>query len=292
MSTRKSNVKIENNKVIFSQEIINYFESLRNEETSEWIDKYFEVLSDIRNIDSEKYHFHHIKPCFTFKDEEHKNRKQTRPLADKFNENIIKLSIYNHFFAHFYLWKIFNNVDSKWAFQHMCGQNTYIDNLTENELKEIVELKEECAKKNQTEEDSIQYQANYRKTHKKSMTEYNHQYRSINKESISKQRKKKYNDNREEELEKKRNYYKNNKEEISQKHKKRYENNKEKILKQSLEYRNKNREKINKKKKEWCNQQCYDPIKKDYCTLNALRARKYYNKELYKCIIPSKYIIK
>ena len=31
MSTRKPNVKIEDNKIIFSQEIINYFESLRNE---------------------------------------------------------------------------------------------------------------------------------------------------------------------------------------------------------------------------------------------------------------------
>ena len=48
MSFRKANVKIENNKVVFSQEIINYFESLRNEGTSEWIDKYFDVLSDLQ----------------------------------------------------------------------------------------------------------------------------------------------------------------------------------------------------------------------------------------------------
>lgn len=31
MSTKKPNVKIENGKVIFSKEILDYFESLRNE---------------------------------------------------------------------------------------------------------------------------------------------------------------------------------------------------------------------------------------------------------------------
>ena len=50
-----------------------------------------------------------------------KNQRQTKPLADKFNGNLIKLSIYNHLFAHFYLWKIFNNKDSKISFQRMCG---------------------------------------------------------------------------------------------------------------------------------------------------------------------------
>ena len=74
MPIRKANVKIENNKVVFSQEIINYFESLRNEETSEWIDKYFDVLSDPSNFDAEKYNIHHIIPCCTFKDKNHKTR--------------------------------------------------------------------------------------------------------------------------------------------------------------------------------------------------------------------------
>ena len=153
MPIRKANVKIENNKVVFSQEIINYFESLRNEETSEWIDKYFDVLSDPSNFDAEKYNIHHIIPCCTFKDKNHKTREECEKVADKFNENLIKLSIHNHFYAHYHLWKIFNDVNSKTAFQRMCGQGKYIDNLTEDELKEIATLKEECAKKNQTEED-------------------------------------------------------------------------------------------------------------------------------------------
>ena len=68
MSRRNSTVKIENGKVVFSQEIIDYFENLRNEKNSEWIDKYFEVLSDSSNLNAKKFNLHHIKPCFAFKD--------------------------------------------------------------------------------------------------------------------------------------------------------------------------------------------------------------------------------
>ena len=148
-----STVEIKDNKVLFSKEILEYFEDLRNEETSEWIDKYFDILSDENNLTAEKYNIHHIRPCCTFKDKEHKNRKQTQKLADKFNGNLIKLSIYNHFFAHYYLWKIFNNRDCKLGFKRMCGQSNFIDNLTENELKEIAKLQEDCAKTNKTEEE-------------------------------------------------------------------------------------------------------------------------------------------
>ena len=41
MSKPNSTVEIVNGKVVFSQEIIDYFESLKNEENSEWIDKIF-----------------------------------------------------------------------------------------------------------------------------------------------------------------------------------------------------------------------------------------------------------
>ena len=133
MSIRKANVKIENGKVVFSQEILDYFESLRNEETSEWINKCFEVLSDPSNFNAEKYNIHHIRPCFTFKDENHKTRKETEPLADEFNGNLIKLSVYNHLFIHYYLWKIFNNKDSKLDFQRMCGLKKYKDKLKKDE---------------------------------------------------------------------------------------------------------------------------------------------------------------
>ena len=152
MANRNSTVKIVDGKVVFSQEVLSYFESIRNEENSVWIDKYFEYLSDKENLTAEKYNLYHIRPCCTFKDEEHKNRKETLPLGD--NRNIIKISVYNHLLAHYCLWKIYDNWDSKNAIQKMCEQKQYIDNLTENELKEIAKLKEECVKENQTKEEA------------------------------------------------------------------------------------------------------------------------------------------
>ena len=59
----------------------------------------------------------------------------------------------------------------------MCGLKTYIDNLTEDELKEIATLKEECAKENQTQEEyklkKRLSDKNWNKTHKKEVSEKN-----------------------------------------------------------------------------------------------------------------------
>lgn len=301
MARRNSTVNIINDKVVFSQEIINYFESLRNEKNSEWIDKYFNVLSDERNLNAEKFEIHHIRPCFTFKDKEHKTRKQSKPLADGFNRNLIKLSIYNHLFAHYCLWKIFDNFDSKMAFQRMCGLKTYINNLTENELIKIASLKEECAKKNQTEDEKREQRKRYNKNHKKERKEYSKQRYENNKERIAEQHKDYYKYNKEEILErqKERNnnnkekiaeynkeYRKNNKEKISKKLKEWYENNKEDILNQQKQYRKNNKEKIANYHKEWYENNkekiseqdkkrnkllCYDPIKENECSYNTLR---------------------
>ena len=41
MAKRNSTVKIIDSKVVFSQEIIDYFENLRTVENTEWNDKYF-----------------------------------------------------------------------------------------------------------------------------------------------------------------------------------------------------------------------------------------------------------
>ena len=122
MAKRNSTVKIKDGKVVFSQEIIDYFENLRTEENSEWIDKYFDVLSDTSNFDAPKYNIHHIMPCFTFKDETHKIRKETRIFADRIKENLIKLSVYNHILAHYCLWRIFKTNDSKSPVILMCNK--------------------------------------------------------------------------------------------------------------------------------------------------------------------------
>ena len=256
MANRNSTVEIVDGKVVFSEEILSYFENLRTKENSEWIDKYFKTLFNVSNINSEKYHFHHIRPCFTFKDEIHTNRKQTKPLGDNFNGNLIKLSIYNHLFAHYYLWKIFGNKDSKIAFQRMCGEGKYIDNLTENELKEIAILKENCSKENLTEKEKkkhkLQSQANYRKNNKDKIKKKNEEYRE---------------NNHEKRLQTQANYRKNNEDKIKLIGANYRKNNKDKIKKKNEEYRENNKEKISNFFKLKNSQQCYDPKKKKISAL-------------------------
>ena len=265
MPRRNSTVEIKDGKVVFSKEVLEYFESIRTEENSVWIDKYFDYLSDESNLSAEKYNGHHIIPCFTFKDETHRTRKETESLANKVEGNIIKLSIYNHILAHHCLWKIYNNYESKYSIQYTIGKNKEIDGLSENEIKEIAKIQEECAKTNQTEEERKERQkkkynkANiYKKSHKKQISEQGKRYRESHKEEISKKGK----------------IYR--------------ENNKEKIKKKNKENYEKNKDKVSEKGK----QLCFDPIENKSCTLNALKCRKQRNKELYKDIAPTQCIIK
>lgn len=285
MSIRKPTVKIVNDKIVFSNSVLNYFESIRTKENSEWIDKYFEVLSNPSNINSKKHNIHHIRPCFTFKDKNHKSRKETEPLADKFDENKIKLSIYNHFFAHYYLWKIYNTRDSKEAFQRMCGQEKYKDNLTENELKEIARLKEECSKENSTKEERNKKYAEthkeelkqWRESHKLEKAEYDKIYRKNNKDKYKKLVSEWYENNKEKAKVIRKRYEDNAKEKISARKRNQYQRNKEQILNRQKEYNN---------------QQCYDPIKENYCILTTLQYRKRTHKDLYKDVIPTNCIIR
>ena len=279
MSKRNSTIKIKDSKVVFSKEILEYFESLRNEETSEWINKYFEVLSDPLNFNAEKYNIHHIRPCCTFKDKTHRNRIQTQKLGDAFNGNLIKLSIYNHLFAHFYLWKIFNSRDSKETFQRMYGEEKYIDNLTENELKEIARLKEDCAKINLTGEElrlhNKQSKRKYNQSEKSKISKckYKHSEKGKNK------RKEYENSEKGKELSSKRCYKYRNSEKGKQTREK-WLNNGGKIWQE--EY-NKS-EKGKRRAKKYNSKPCYDPIEKDFPNLGTLRGRKSRNKEKYKNI--------
>ena len=276
MSKRNSTVEIVNGKVVFLEEVLSYFESIRNEENSAWIDKYFEYLSDENNLTATKYSGHHIIPCFTFKDETHKNRKETEPLANKIEGNIIKLSIYNHILAHHCLWKIFDNFDSKSSFQQMCGQKKYMNDISEDELKEIAKLKDECAKENQTEKERKEYEKQYREENKDKLKKKSKIYREENKEKIKIQHHENYINNKERHSQNGKVYYENNKSYLLKKRKERYENNKEEYLKKNNERKY---------------QQCYDLIKENFCTYGALVGRKFRNKELYKNISISECII-
>lgn len=291
MTEKNSTVEIKGIKVVFSREIINYFESIKTEENSEWIDKYFEVLSDPSNFNAKKYNIHHIRPCFTFKDETRKTRTETEPLANKFIGNLIKLSIYNHLFAHFYLWKIFDNKSSKISFQRMCNIKQF-KNLNENELKEIAKLKEGCSKENQTKEDKANWQKNYHpfyyKNNRNRIIKRVNEYTKNNKGEINKYKHDWYMKNRDEILKNQKEFRENNKEIMKERNKKYYENNKDKILQK----RKDKREKINKKESEYNHRLCFDPINEDYPNYGALKGRIRKHKELYKNIKASECIIK
>ena len=80
----------------FSFEVLDYFDSICTDENYKWIVKYFNVLMKKENKTAEKFNDHHIKPAFTFRDDNHKNRKETKSLANEVNGNIIRLSVQNH----------------------------------------------------------------------------------------------------------------------------------------------------------------------------------------------------
>ena len=270
MPRTNSTVKIVDGKVVFSEEVLSYFESIRNEENSVWIDKYFEYLSDENNLTATKYNLHHIRPCCTFKDEEHKNRHETQPLGDEFKGNIIKISVYNHLLAHYCLWKIYDDWDSKNAIQKMCGQKKYIGDLTEDELTEIAKLKEECAKENQTEEEKKNYRKEYYWNDREGAIQRANEWAENNQDRVKKN---------------KDNWYQRNKEKISQKNKE----NREELRIKERKRRHKNKERI----AELDARPCRDPIREnEICTWNALKKRKHRNKELYKDVILPNCLIK
>ena len=282
MPRRNSTVEIKDGKVVFSNEVLEYFENIRTEENGTWIDKYFDYLSDEENLSAEKYNGHHIIPCFTFKDETHRTRKETEPLADKIEGNIIKLSIYNHILAHYCLWKIFDNYNSKHAIQYTIGKDKEINDLSENQIKEIARIREECAEKNQTEEEMKEKQKEYRMSErgKESQRKRSAKYNNSHKELVFKRKKKYRETHKEERSQYWSEYYKNNKEQVDKTHKKYRDEHKEDYQKYNHEYSEK-----------YFKQVCYDPIKNDYPTLGALRGRIYNHKELYKNIIPTECII-
>ena len=61
MSKKKPNVKIENGKVILSDEVLSYFKSWETEENFEYIKRYKEVLLDSSNLVDDEFDIHHIR---------------------------------------------------------------------------------------------------------------------------------------------------------------------------------------------------------------------------------------
>lgn len=291
---KKLDVKIENGKIIFSNSVLNYFEKLKDNETSQLIDEYFEILKDDSNINASKFRKHHIIPVFVFKDENHKNRKQAKPLADKIEGNLIKVSVYNHIRLHYLLWKIFNNIDSKIAFQRMCGQEN-TSNLSKEEIYNIAKLKEDCAKENQTKEERELHLKEYNKiwkmNHKEDISEYNKIYRELNLDDVIKATKN-WRENNKDKIKKYNEFYKKEHKEKVNEYSKNYKKlHKNETSKYNKNYRELNRDDLIKKQKDTDSKICEDPIKNEKCTYGALKTRKYRNKELYKNVILSDCII-
>ena len=248
---------------VFSFEVLNYFDSIATEENVDWIGKYFNVLMKSENESATKYNEHHIRPCCTFKDKDHKNRKQTQSLGDAFNGNIIKVSISNHIRCHYFLWKIYpNNIDIRRAVWRMCGKGKIYENkLTEEEIEEFAKMAEECAKENRTDEEKKEYRKNYYNENKDNALERANEWVKVNAERVKQN---------------KSDWYQRNQEDILKERK----DNRLKYLEKERNYRHTHKDKI----KERANRPCRDPIRKDVCKWSILKHRKSRSKELYEDI--------
>ena len=258
MTEKNSTIESKDCKVVFSKEVLEYFESIKTKENSEWINKYFEVLSDPSNFNAKKYNIHHIRPCFTFKDENHKNRKETEPLANAMNGNKIKLSIYNHIKAHNILRQLFlNNNDARYSVYISIGKT--FENLEEDEINKIAMIIQDCSKENKTKEDIKNYRIKYRKENHEYIIKHDRErykknkikrlakskeYRNKNRDKIAKCSKLYYKNNRDKILQKKSEHYKKNRNSILAKQLNYYTNNKTDILTRQHDYYKNNREKI------------------------------------------------
>ena len=298
MANRNSTVEIKDGKVVFSQEIINYFENLRNEENSEWIDKYFEYLSCEENLNATKYETHHIIPAFLFSDENHKNRKETEPLADMIYGNKIKLSYENHVMVHYFLWKIFPNDENARRPVYLMLGKIDIRNVTENQAKEFAKIQEECKKENWTKEDKKRYMEKWEKEHEEERKLYWEGRKEItkerakewarkNKDKKNKSNKKWKNSNKEKVKAYNDNYKETHKEECKKSGKKYREEHKERIREYNLQYKKEHSDEI----ADYNNQLCFDPINNDNCRLATLYTRKSKHKEKYQNINPKNCII-
>ena len=261
MTTRKSNVKIENGKVVLSCIVLSMIYDWITKENEKYIKNYIEILLDPSNIIAEKYETHHIIPCLLFKNKIHKNREETELLADKIEGNLIKLSYKNHIMAHYFLWKIFpNNEDMRRPIYLMLGEID-IDTLTENEIREFARIQEECKEANMTEEEKKKYHKLWYKLNKDDLLEKQKNYRVLKHDDISKRNK----------------IY-------SEKHK-------IEIAEYGKQWYEKNKESRNKHCREYSSQKCIDPKLGDVCTYNALVKRRLKNEKLYEGVNPKDCII-
>ena len=264
----------------FSFEVLDYFDSICTDENYEWIVKYFNVLMKKENKTAEKFNDHHIMPAFTFRDDNHKNRKETKSLANEVNGNIIRLSVQNHIKAHNYLRFIFKNTIyegyARSAIYIICKKRN-VENFTESEIEEIAKIIEECSKENKTDEERKQRNKEWYNKNRDKLLEQGRKRAELNKEKLSANGKR---------------WYRENKERHKAWQKEWEENHKEERKEYFHEWRENNRDDIRKNENERNARMCIDPTDGTKCLYGTLRSRKVRNKEKYKDVIPSQCIIK
>lgn len=264
----------------FSFEVLEYFDSIATNENYEWIEKYFDVLMRKENKIAKKFNDHHIRPAFTFRDDNHKNRKETKSLANEVNGNIIRLSVQNHIKAHNYLRFIFKNTIyegyARSAIYIICKKRN-VENFTESEIEEIAKIIEECSKENKTDEERKQRNKEWYNKNRDKLLEQGRKRAELNKEKLSANGKR---------------WYRENKERHKAWQKEWEENHKEERKEYFHEWRENNRDDIRKNENERNARMCIDPTDGTKCLYGTLRSRKVRNKEKYKDVIPSQCIIK
>lgn len=264
----------------FSFEVLDYFNSICTDENYEWIVKYFNVLIKEENKTAEKFNDHHIRPAFTFRDDNHKNRKETKSLANEVNGNIIRLSVQNHIKAHNYLRFIFKNTIyegyARSAIYIICKKRN-VENFTESEIDEIAKIIEDCAKENKTDEERKQHHKEWYDKNRDKLLEQGRKRAELNKEKLSANGKR---------------WYRENKERHKEWQKEWEENHKEERKEYFHEWRENNRDDVRKNENERNARMCIDPTDGTKCLYGTLRSRKVRNKEKYKDVIPSQCIIK
>ena len=264
----------------FSFEVLDYFNSICTDENYEWIVKYFNVLMKEENKTAEKFNNHHIRLAFTFRDDNHKNRKETKSLANEVNGNIIRLSVQNHIKAHNYLRFIFKNTIyegyARSAIYIICRKRN-VENFTESEIDEIAKIIEDCAKENKTKEERKQYDKQWYLENRDRLLERGKAYAEANKEKRSANGKK---------------WYKENKERHDAWQKEWNNNHKEERKESSRKWRENNRDNIRKNENKRNVRMCIDPTNGTTCTYGTLRSRKKRNKEKYKDVKPIECLVK
>lgn len=138
--------------------------------------KYYDLVEQckIEDVNCEKYNMHHIDPLFTLKDKYGAKRTSEFRYKHKDDFELLKCSIPHHVKLHYFLCFMFkrnsnNEKSARHSFWQISGK--YIknenDELTDEELNELMIQTEKVHKLNLTHEELLERDRNYRHSSKR-----------------------------------------------------------------------------------------------------------------------------